>query len=74
MCFLLSDSVLWLICLSTFSGELQLGNGAITTHTYAAAGAYTAIVTATNGTSLVTATTQVLIVTSRIYLPLVMRN
>jgi uncharacterized repeat protein (TIGR01451 family) len=55
-------------------GDGGLGNGAITTHTYAAAGAYTAIVTATNGTSLVTATTNVLIFTSRIYLPLVMRN
>jgi len=55
-------------------GDGVLGNGAITTHAYAAAGAYTAIVTATNGMSLVTATTNVLIFTSRIYLPLVMRN
>ncbi|HKZ83155.1 MAG TPA: Ig-like domain-containing protein [Anaerolineae bacterium] len=55
-------------------GDGMLGNGAITTHTYAAAGAYTAIVTATNGVSQVTATTNVLIFTSRIYLPLVMRN
>ncbi len=55
-------------------GDGVLAGEAIAVHTYAAAGAYTAIVSATNSAGLVTATTHVWIFTSRVYLPLVLRN
>jgi RHS repeat-associated protein len=42
-------------------GDQQLDRGAVVTHTYAATGAYTAIVTASNLASVVTATTRVTI-------------
>jgi len=42
-------------------GDGSAGIGAMPSHTYPAAGAYTAVVTASNSTSLMTATTQVLI-------------
>jgi hypothetical protein len=45
-----------------------------TQHTYPAAGAYTAIVTATNGANVLTATTPVDIERARLYLPIVFRN
>jgi uncharacterized protein RhaS with RHS repeats len=41
-----------------FGGD-TLGSGAVVTHTYASAGSYTAVVTATNSANTVTVTTQV---------------
>jgi uncharacterized repeat protein (TIGR01451 family) len=52
-----------------------LGTGQTITHTYPAIGEYTAVVTASNGTSVLTATTTVSITSQpHIYLPLVTRN
>jgi uncharacterized repeat protein (TIGR01451 family) len=61
--------------------EWSLGYGTVTdtgqtiTHTYPSTGEYTAIVTATNSVSMVTATTTISITDfTRLYLPVVMRN
>ena len=40
-------------------GDGETGSGAVTAHAYGASGTYAAVVTATNGTSAVTATTEV---------------
>jgi len=55
-------------------GDGATGNGAHPAHTYAATGLYTAIVTATNGTSTLTATTRVNVFSGKVYLPLIARN
>ena len=64
-----------------YQWDLGDGNAIVSgnpvTHTYGVAGTFTAIVTATNNLSSMTATTQVTItepITYYIYLPLVMRN
>ena len=56
-------------------GDGSSGQGAVVTHTYAATGVYTAVVTATNAVSTATATTTVTIVapTYTIYLPVAMK-
>ncbi len=56
-------------------GDGQTGTGAVSTHTYTTAGSYTAIVTASNSSYVVTATTAVTITNVRLlYMPLVTRN
>jgi uncharacterized repeat protein (TIGR01451 family) len=58
-------------------GDGEFGSSAVTTHTYSAAGLYTATITASNSVSLLTATTTVSIVAADyyyIYLPLTLRN
>ncbi len=58
-------------------GDGSMGSGRTVSHTYALTGEYTAVVTASNSVSLLTATTVVSITSvsgSRIYLPLIMRN
>ena len=58
-------------------GDGSAGAGRVVSHTYAVTGEYTAIVTASNSVSVVTATTIVSITQAhggRIYLPLIMRN
>ncbi|CAG0931221.1 Collagenase ColH [Thermoflexales bacterium] len=55
-------------------GDGVTGNGANPSHTYAATGWYTAIVTATNSTGTLTATTKVNVFSGKIYLPLIARN
>ena len=59
-------------------GDTTTDFGAVITHTYPSVGTYTAIVTATNSVSVMTATTSVLItsvpLTPRIYLPIVMQS
>ncbi|RLF32857.1 MAG: hypothetical protein DRN07_04045 [Thermoplasmata archaeon] len=60
-------------------GDGAIGSGQVVTHTYPAAGLYTAVVTASNSVSVLTATTTVTMSGSgpaehRVYLPLVMRN
>ncbi len=57
-------------------GGGAVGNGAVVFHTYPAAGLYTAIVTASNPVSVLTATTTITIAwpASYIYLPLVLRE
>ena len=55
-------------------GDGATGNGAHPAHTYAATGLYTAIVTATNGTGMLTATTRVNVFSGKVYLPLIARN
>ncbi len=58
-------------------GDGQVGSGAVVSHVYTATGTYTAVVTATNDVSTVTATTSVLITTTlpppeyTLYLPFV---
>lgn len=54
----------------------SLGSGSVVTHTYANAGVYTAVVTASNPVSQFTATTTVTIIEPgfSVYLPLVLRN
>ncbi len=58
-------------------GDATFGIGRVITHTYPYTGSYTAIVTATNNASLVTATTIVNIIATplnpRVYLPIVLR-
>jgi len=54
-------------------GDGQTGSGATTSHTYAAAGTYTAVVTATNWAGSISATTLVAIEPCKVYLPLMMR-
>jgi PKD repeat protein len=54
-------------------GDGQAGNGATASHTYAAAGTYAAVVTATNWAGSISATTLVAIEPSKVYLPLMMR-
>ena len=57
-------------------GDGHLGSGAVVTHTYPAAGTYTATVTASNSVSMITATTTVSIAAAgyHIYLPIVLKN
>lgn len=59
-------------------GDGTGGSGALVTHTYPAPGTYTAIVTASNSASQLTATTLVTIVEApaggHIYLPLILKN
>jgi uncharacterized repeat protein (TIGR01451 family) len=59
-------------------GDGTTGSGALVTHTYPATGTFTAVVTASNSVSLLTATTDVTIIDapagSGIYLPIIMRN
>lgn len=55
----------------------ELGSGSVVTHVYPAVGIYTAVVTATNDSSLVTATTKVDVRESlygNVYLPLVLAS
>jgi hypothetical protein len=54
-------------------GDNQFGSGAISSHTYAAAGVYTAVVTAANSVNTITATTQVE-VKFKVYAPLILRS
>jgi PKD repeat protein len=54
-------------------GDGLAGSGATTSHTYAATGTYTAIVTATNWAGSTSATTLVAIESHKVYLPLVMK-
>jgi hypothetical protein len=51
-----------------------ISSGSVVTHTYGRSGAYTAVVTASNGGGVVTATTSVVINPMRLFMPLVMRN
>jgi PKD repeat protein len=55
-------------------GDNSLSNGAATSHTFIAIGLYHVTVTATNNVSMIAASTQILVHTGKIYLPLVMRN
>lgn len=59
-------------------GDMTTSFGSVITHTYPLTGTYMAIVTAANSVSVMTATTTVLItsvpVTSRAYLPIIMRS
>ena len=55
-------------------GDGSTGSGSVVTHTYASVGSYTAVVTASNGGGIVTATTNVVITPVHVWLPLVMRN
>jgi PKD repeat protein len=57
-------------------GDDATGSGAVTTHTYASAGVYTATVSANNSASVITATTQVTIVTPSypLYLPNILKE
>jgi hypothetical protein len=57
-------------------GDGDAGNGAAVSHTYPAAGAYMAVVTAANPVGVVTATTGVVVLPLqwRVYLPLVVRT
>jgi PKD repeat protein len=48
--------------------------GSVVTHTYSLLGAFTAVVTATNGNNSITATTPVTIHPVRVFMPLVMRQ
>jgi PKD repeat protein len=52
-------------------GDGMWGNGAVLTHTYPATGNYTAVVTATNPVSVLTATTRVTVMQYTHYLPLI---
>jgi hypothetical protein len=51
-----------------------IGVGANPSHIYTATGLYTVIVTATNGTGTLTATTKVNVFSGKVYLPLIARN
>ncbi len=51
-----------------------ISSGSVVTHTYGRSGAYTAVVTASNGGGVVTATTSVVINPMRLFMPFVMRN
>jgi len=64
------------IVFTWYFGDDSFGTGAVVTHTYAATGVYTATVTATNSNGVVTATTQVQIISPvvRYYLPLVQKQ
>ncbi|MBN1137378.1 MAG: PKD domain-containing protein, partial [Anaerolineae bacterium] len=55
-------------------GDGSQGGGAATAHFYPSAGIYTAMVTASNGVSLLTATTVVTIEEGNLYLPLLLRD
>jgi len=60
-------------------GDDTTGSGAVVTHTYPAVGVYTAVVTASNSVSVLTATTTVTVsptgpVEHYVYLPLALRN
>ena len=57
-------------------GDGAVGVGAVVTHTYLAAGVYAAVVTTSNGMSLLTATTVVTVARRlfHIYLPLIWRG
>ena len=55
-------------------GDGETGSGAIVTHTYPVTGVYTAVVTASNSASVLTATTSVTVTEHyRVYLPAVLR-
>ncbi len=55
-------------------GDGSTATGDRITHTYGRAGSYTAVVTASNGTSAVTATTRVVVNPRRVFIPLAMRD
>lgn len=55
-------------------GDQTSGSGAVVTHTYAAAGNYTAIVTATNQLGSVTATTSVTVTGQAVFLPTLLKS
>ena len=57
-----------------FGDGSALAIGSVVTHTYSLLGAFTAVVTATNGSNSLTATTPVTIHPVRVFVPLVMRN
>jgi CSLREA domain-containing protein len=56
-------------------GDDTVGNGAVVTHTYSAVGTYTATLTASNSSSVITTTTQVTIVAPSypLYLPIILK-
>ena len=55
-------------------GDEQVGSGQIITHVYAYTGTYTAVVTASNSVSMITATTPITITAWHyIYLPLIVK-
>ena len=55
-------------------GDQTIGSGRVATHTYAAAGNYTAVVTATNTLGSVMATTSVTVTGHTVFLPAVWRS
>jgi PKD repeat protein len=54
-------------------GDATSGSGTVITHTYPMPGIYTAVVTASNAVSVLTATTSVTI-TVRLYFPLLIQD
>jgi uncharacterized repeat protein (TIGR01451 family) len=56
-------------------GDGDLGSGAVVAHTYPATGTYTAVVTASNSVSVLTATTPVTIIeVLKLYLPIIFKD
>ena len=55
-------------------GDQTSGSGAVITHTYAAPGNYTAVVTATNQLGSVTASTSVTVTGQAVFLPTLLKS
>jgi PKD repeat protein len=56
-------------------GDGDTGSGAVVAHTYPAIGTYTAVVTASNSVSVVTATTPITIIEAlKLYLPIILKD